>query len=380
MRKKKLSTQLLISLFRLFSKKYILFESYPDYCDNTGAVYDYIVKNNLDKDFCPVWVLNNKESVRKGIKSFVNDGSFLSKIKFLYYNSRKPVLVFCNNSLYKLFDDQKSIYLSHGSALKNVSGKYDMSADLDYCLVQSKYLEQPLRLAVSLTEHTKMVTLGFPRNDDLLLENSFNKNELFDAEFEKMVVWYPTFRQHKTKKHRNTSSITLPIIYDEAEAIKINEFAKNNKILIVLKPHFAQDTSYIKNLNLSNIVLINDDFLVQKGIRSYQLLNLSDALITDYSSVYYDYLLTDKPVGLTRDDYDEYSQKESFAVDADVIFAGGEKIYNSEDFCAFLKNLADGNDVLKTERNKVKDLTNEYQDSNSAKRVSEFILNTMLKG
>ena len=375
----KLAKKILASLFKILPAKYILFESYPDYCDNTGAVYEYMVKHKMNKKYTPVWVLSEKTNVRNGIKSVVSDGTTINKIKFIYYSSRSKVIVFCNKNINKIHNKQKTFFLSHGSALKNVSGKYDMPSDLDYCLVQSKYLEQPLKLAVSLTEYTKMITLGFPRNDDLLLDNTFNKNDMFDVDFEKMVVWYPTFRQHKSSLARKSSSITLPIIDNESSAKRINEFAKDNKILIVLKPHFAQDTSYIKDLHLSNIVIINDEFLMEKGIRSYQLLNLSDALITDYSSVYYDYLLTDKPIGLTWDDYDEYSQKEPFAVDADVIFAGGEKIYNSDDFCAFLKNLAEGNDVLKTERNKVKDLTNEYQDANSAKRVSEFIINTLLK-
>jgi len=57
-----------------------------------------------------------------------------------------------------------------------------------------------------------------------------------------------------------------------------------------------------------------------------------------------------------------------------LVFAGGEKIYNSDEFCSFIKNVAIGNDILIEERKKVKDLTNEYQDANSSKRVAEFII------
>lgn len=375
----KFLTKLFIKSLGLLPKKYIILESEPDYCDNTFSLYNYIKNNKLDTRYKLIWIVDNKRKVNNSIKTFVKGSSFISKLQYIYYNIRSPLIIYCNKRIPKFYNGQKTFFLSHGSAVKNVTGKYDMPPDLDYCLVQSKYLEQPLKLAISLTDHTKLVTLGFPRNDDLLLENSFDKKDLFNVDFDKMVVWYPTFRQHKNVKTRNVSSITLPIIYSKEEAKKISEYAKQHNILIVLKPHFIQDTSYIEDLNLSNIIIINDDFLKEKNIRSYQLLNLSDALITDYSSVYYDYLLTDKPIGLTWDDYNEYSQNELFAVDMNVMFAGGEKIYNSDDFCVFLKNLSEGNDTLKEKRNKIKDLTNEYQDTNSSKRVADFIVNTLLK-
>lgn len=365
---------MLVTIFKQLPAKYIIFESYPDFCDNTAAVYNYMVNNNMDMQYEPVWMLHDKKNVRKGIKYFISDGTILNKVKSLYYRTRGKVLVFCNLRLDKTFKNQKSIYLTHGSIAKNIVGKCGMSPDLDYCLVQSAYLRNVTMKGFELSKHTEMLTLGFPRNDDLVVSNAFDKNKLFHLDFIKMVVWYPTFRQHKIASERNVSSIAIPIIYNVAEAKKINEFARLNKLLLVLKPHFAQDTSYIKDANLSNIIIIDDDFLANNNIRSYQLLNLSDALITDYSSVYYDYLLTDRPIGLTWDDYDEYAQKEGFMVDMERVFAGGEKIYNSDDFCVFLKNLAEGNDVLKEERNKIKDLTNVYQDANSSKRVAEFIL------
>jgi len=370
---KKFIKKCVIKAFSFFPKKYILMESAPDYCDNTRAVYDYIVNNGLDCKYKPLWVIKDKRNIDKSIKTIVVDGSFFCLIKYCYYEARSACIVYCNNALPKFQENNKALYLTHGSVAKNVAGKYCMPSNLDYSLVQSEFLQEPMKVALSLSEHTQTITLGYPRNDDLLLENSIDRDKLFDIKFDKMIVWYPTFRQHKSG-NREVSSTTIPIIENTQAAEQINTFAKENKVLIVLKPHFAQDTSYIKDANLSNIVIIDDGFLKKNNVRSYQLLNLSDALLTDYSSVYYDYLLTDKPIGLTWDDYEEYGKREGFAVDMDMVFAGGEKIYNSDEFCSFIKNVASGNDVLREERNKVKDLTNEYQDANSSKRVAEFII------
>ena len=368
----------LAKVFSFLPQKYILFESAPDYSDNTWAVYDYIVKNRLAKNYKLIWVAADCKNVNKSIKTVVNDSKIINVIKYKYYIYRSKMLVFCNRVIPKLSNKQISLYLTHGSVAKNVVGKCTMPADLDYCLYQSEMLKQPMNEAFLLTDHTKMINLGYPRNDDLLLENNIDIKSLFDTEFEKIIVWYPTFRQHKNGE-RDVSSTTIPIIEDENAAKQVNDFAKEHKVIIVLKPHFAQDTSYIKDSKLSNIVIVNDDFLRENNIRSYQFVGLCDALLTDYSSIYYDYLLTDKPIGLTWDDYDEYAQREGFAVNMESLFAGGEKIYNVEDFCKFIKNVATGNDTLKLERKRVRDLTNKYQDANSSKRVAEFVINLVEK-
>ena len=43
-------------IYRLLPKKYILFESIPDYTDNTYAVYSYIKENNLLPKYKLIWL------------------------------------------------------------------------------------------------------------------------------------------------------------------------------------------------------------------------------------------------------------------------------------------------------------------------------------
>ena len=100
----------------------------------------------------------------------------------------------------------------------------------------------------------------------------------------------------------------------------------------MLKPHFAQDVSKIKSCNLSNIKFIDDQFFIENNITSYEFIANCDALISDYSSVYYDYLLCDKPIGLVWEDFHEYKNTVDFAVDMEYYMKAGEKIYNIEDF------------------------------------------------
>ena len=217
-----------------------------------------------------------------------------------------------------------------------------------------------------------MRVLGFPRND-ILLNSQLDVHKLFpNKDFQKLIYWMPTYRQH-SGGGIDTSSITLPIIYNEQIAEQINAAAREAGVLVVLKPHFAQDVSRLMKIDLSNLVFINDAFLRENHVLNYEFLAKADALLTDYSSVYYDYLLTDRPIGLCWDDYEEFSQREGLVVDVGKVMAAGEKIYTPEDLAGFITRLAAGEDRLAIERAEVFRLIHDYRDGDSSRRVVEHI-------
>jgi CDP-glycerol glycerophosphotransferase (TagB/SpsB family) len=100
-------------------------------------------------------------------------------------------------------------------------------------------------------------------------------------------------------------------------------------------------------------------------------------MVTDYSSVYYDYLLCDKPIGLCFDDFEEYKQREGFTVDVDYILSGGEKLYNKDDFCAFIERISKGEDNLPDERREIRDLIHLHVDNKASERTVEHILSEL---
>ena len=66
----------------------------------------------------------------------------------------------------------------------------------------------------------------------------------------------------------------------------------------------------------------------------------SDALITDYSSVYYDYTLHDKPIAVVWEDIEDYKRFPGFAVDLSDYLKGAEKIYKIDELCGFVESVA----------------------------------------
>ena len=351
-----------------FPQKYILFESSPDFGDNTKAVFDEIQARDSFKKYKFVWVSYDKGRSYpkiKGTRFYKRDDIRLKLIL-----PRAKAVVCCNHLIRS--DNPKAVnfYLGHGNPIKNASDYFSTISSYDYIVASSQGMKE-IRNKIYGIDNDKMVALGYPRND-VLTAPPVDLHRFFKQDFEKVIVWYPTFRQHK-KGALTGCEHALPVIWDEERAARINRCARENNVLIVLKPHFAQDVSFIKQMDLSNLVFIDDKFFSDNGLTSYRFVGSCNALLTDYSSIYYDYTLCDKPIGLTWEDYDDYNKNPGFVVDMDKMMKGGVKIYEEEDLIKFINDVSKGIDILRDERREIRDFANISTDGSSAKRVVDFI-------
>jgi CDP-glycerol glycerophosphotransferase len=108
----------------------------------------------------------------------------------------------------------------------------------------------------------------------------------------------------------------------------------------------------------------------------YPLFTKVDLLITDYSSIFFDFLLTDKPVLFYPYDKDEYLTMDRSMYDDYDTVTPGHKAYNYSDFHKKLEMFFQQPNALKEsdlDYQKIKKMYNKYSDSNGAKRTYEFI-------
>ena len=366
-------------LITRFIKPSIIFESVPDFSDNARMVYDEMVREGYGKRNRLVWFIDwNKCAYLKNGKAVYwspdDNKTLLQRVRsYSYYKKTKCIITcyrFIPSKGYVSGDGLVSIYLSHGTPMKSVKDYYTSPGKVDYILSPSDNLNEVMAREFSFKIEQVFVA-GFPRND-YFANPAFNMKEKIGIKCEKIVAWLPTYRQH-FNNGITTSSITLPLIHDNDCAIAINKAAEEAGIIILLKPHPAQDISFIHDLGLSNIKLINEEFLNEHKLNLYELLRNTDALITDYSSVYFDYLLCDRPIGVVWEDIDEYSRFPGFAVDLDYYLKGAEKIFSIDDMIKFLTDIAEGRDGLQKERREIRDYTNISTDGKNTIRVVDFI-------
>lgn len=355
-------------------KNYIIFENVPDMSDNTFSVFYEMLSRNLHEKYKFIWLVSDqtKHFPQYPNTLFLDTLSIKNRIKFIRYSMQSKCNISCNEFLISQSKKQTSFFLTHGTAIKSVRSYYTLPCDIDYVIVASEGSKQMMSYEMNF-DINKCVALGFPRNDILQTAN-LNLSEYFNGNYSKFIVWYPTFRQHKNSSHLTNSTYALPIIHDVGKAMQLNETVKRHNILLVIKPHFAQDVSYIVNNNLSNIRIIDDRFFADNGISSYEFVGSCDSLITDYSSIYYDYLLCNKPIALVWEDIEEYKKNPGFAVDPDFYLDSAYKIYSVDDFEHYIVQIANNIDEYKEGRSKINAWANYSDTPDNSKRVVDFII------
>ncbi|WP_288177740.1 CDP-glycerol glycerophosphotransferase family protein [Blautia hydrogenotrophica] len=139
--------------------------------------------------------------------------------------------------------------------------------------------------------------------------------------------------------------------------------------------HPAQDLSRLnpKIRQYRRICFLTNEDMRRRQVPLYSLVKEADALITDYSSVYFDYLLLDRPIGFVLEDLESYEGHRGFVVPNPLDYMPGEKIYCKEELLDFFRKVVNEEDNFKEERKKICDQVNYYQDGNNCARLLELI-------
>ena len=358
-------------------KKIILFESNPDYTDNAKALFDYMIKQGVNKKYKLVWFIkkdSNFDDVHIENVEFVNFFDLTNvqrSKKAKYYYRHAKIIIDANKYIKKFNKRQIRIHLNHGSPFKNAA-QYNLNiGETNYIIVQSSYFV-PIEAEVRGVTEDKIIPLGFPRNDVLYKKE---KDTFFENyENAKKILWLPTYRNHTTSGNvENKLKYGLSCINTQEELFKVNNALKKANVMLFIKFHPAEKTGVLEEMALSNICILKDEVLIKENASLYQIFNEVDALITDYSSVYFDFCLTKKNVGLAISDIEDYIKENgNFQMkykDAVV----GSYMYNNKDLLEFVNDVANDRDKTYKERMKVVKKYDDYRDGKAAERVYEFI-------
>ena len=351
--------KLFVSFFDFFNIKRdeIVFISKDFVGTNNKVLFIETLKNTKKT----LLLTDNKKQIeefnKNGIKTL-----YLGSI-FSFYKLAKAKIVVQDqgnsNFLVKhLSSKQKKIQLWHGIPLKRMNKLVDVL--YDYHISTSDFVnDTSLSLVVQAKKH---LNLGYPRNDLLLKEHEkldllFVNLEVYNlAKKNKVVVYMPTHRESEPS-FGNKSIKELPLDLE-----KLNDFMKKQNTFFILKLHPFVSKLY-ENENFSNIVFYES----QSDI--YPVLKYTDILITDYSSVYFDFLLIDKPIVFFDYDYEEYSSNmNGFVYDYEEN-APGEKVKTQDDLEKSIENILNDKDLFKKQRMDILNKFFTFKDYKSSQTI-----------
>lgn len=302
--------KILICLFRRMPlRDDIIMESHPDFSDNTFALYEYFLRQGVNKRHRIHWALYDKghavPELPENVDTFYLDASGIRQMAkrfFVLYRSR--FIIDCNAYIHKRRKGQVRIHLGHGMLIK-ITENYHKAEKIGECeayLVTSPFWYDTFVKKIGLPEAV-LLPYGYPRNDVLV------SKEAKKSRFGRYILWLPTYRQHRLHRESAMEMVYpygMPEIMDRKELFTLDALLQEKGVTLYFRPHPVQELSLIRKEELHNIQIADDDFLHREKITLYEMLAAAEALITDYSSVYYDFLLTERPIGLTIGDRKEY--------------------------------------------------------------------------
>lgn len=215
------------------------------------------------------------------------------------------------------------------------------------CILTTSHELIPLMARSFAVSEDKIKVWGQPRNDGLFQKNDCREilGQLFPdlPEYTKTVLYAPTFRDY--------GQVQL-FPFKDFDQKQLEAFLEEKNMLLFIRTHVAEQGSAAPYLGKRIRFLGNEQAEDVTGI-----LNIFDCLITDYSSIYIDYLLTDKPMIFLPYDRQQYLDGRGMNFDYDDVTPGPKP----ETFNDFLDALSPKEDFWKSERTQVNRLFNEIQ-------------------
>lgn len=322
----------LIGLFPR-DKNYWIFVSWfgTRYSDNTRIFFEWVNKNH--PEIRTVWLSKSADVVRdvrrRGFCAFKNNS-----LKGVVARIRAGRLFSSTGGeiSYRLTKGIEHYALWHGMPLKKIgldddvgffASRRNKRFEFIYYKVQkclypwqgaffsdkgimtitnAEFFRHNLSTAFGIRED-RILPTGSPRCDALFHAHPEELIERIHGQFpgNKIILYMPTFRTAEW-----TGEVFNP--FDEKYGFDMDEFLaelERHKSVLVYKPHFS-DARFMQSVRqkegASRLVTVSDDDYDEL----YNFLGQVDMLMTDYSSVYFDFIATGKPVLLAPFDYDEY--------------------------------------------------------------------------
>ena len=378
-------TYLYYFLFYKIDYKMIFFESFygNSYSCSPKAIYEYVLNDERFKDYKFVWAFKNINKYTFDERTILVKSNSRKYYKYLSKSKYWVVNLLINTGVKKK-KNQVYVQCWHGTPLKKL--RYDIEKDnvlnsisevrkrndldaikFDYFISPSKFCTEKFTSAFNLKKLNNeniFIEKGYPRNDYLFNYKKSDikkiKKKLNIPLNKKVILYAPTFRDNQVNENGYTYNVEL-----DFNKLK-NEFSEEYVILFRAHYFIANKFDFKKYNNFVYDVSKYEDI--------NELYIISDILITDYSSVFFDFANLKKPILFYMYDYNNYKNNlRDFYIDLKEL--PGPILKKENALIKEIKNIDNYSKKYKEKYEKFNKKYNYLDDGNATKRVVEEIFN-----
>ncbi|MBA2445051.1 MAG: CDP-glycerol glycerophosphotransferase family protein [Nocardioidaceae bacterium] len=201
---------------------------------------------------------------------------------------------------------------------------------------------------VVITGNPRVDQFARPADDSSLRDVGIDPSKHF-------VLWLPTYRAteyrgRRTGLVRNWADAE-ELSNSELIRTKLTQVAEDARLLgvmLAVKPHHLDADQFAD----TGMHIISNADLRKARIGLYQLLARADGLVTDYSSVWTDFLAVNRPIGFYCPDLDEYVANRGLNVEEYPSLLPGPLLESREDFRRFMRDCLEESDSSRAQRSR----------------------------
>lgn len=232
----------------------------------------------------------------------------------------------------------------------------------DYITIASHHVQQSFETAFQ-TKPDRIWVTGLARTDAYFrpLKNRY-MNKLKGEIDGPLIAYLPT--------HRNYGNHTPENVDIMKDLERIEKLLEEKNLYLIYKPHYNELKNWSGNATEYKHIIVPDHSVVMSDV--YSFTPYCDLLITDYSSIYFDFLLTEKPIIFFNYDYMHYITKEqNLYYNYDQV-TPGQKCRTWEETIQAAASLLQRDNMLE-QRRKLKNYFNDFCDGCSCERIYQEV-------
>ena len=308
---------LFMRLLEIFVKpddKLILFISFGGrkFDDSPKAIYDEMLQDARFKDYKLVWAFTDPT------KFSIPVGEKIKTDTLTYFITALKARVWITNSTVERglsFKGKHTLYFNtwHGTPLKKMGEDISQNsksfrgkgkATYDVFLAQGEYEAEVFSRAFKI-DNDKIYVIGLPRNDVYSAYSKEScemlKSKLNIPKDKKVVLYAPTFREYEADA-TGQRTLSIPVDFENWRKRLSDDW------VVLFRAHYE----------VAKVLKIQDDEFL-RDMSSYpsleDLMIVADVLISDYSSMFFDYSVMHKPMLCFAYDYERYAKERGMYFD-----------------------------------------------------------------
>lgn len=286
----------------------VIVSTFPDFDDSARAVKEALAGSQ----YTVVFVVADTSQVPDWVDTATNMVLSRRSLRAIIAFHRSKWVVITHGLYSELPRTGRQFYINlwHGMPVKKVGALLGEQLPHSDVVVAANAEYRGVMSEVLRVREEQVIIAPHPRIDIMLSVGGRERRQYFGNKW--VILWLPTFRERAGSKGRDDGSPELSVLRQIGQFVRFHECLRDLNAVCVIKPHPLEVTADVSTNLPDSIQFWTDSKLIEHGLSLYQLIGLSDALITDVSSVYFEYQQLDRPIFCFFPDIEAYESSRGF--------------------------------------------------------------------